>query len=65
MQKQIIEYTNQYLFPWLYGYRKGFSAQTGLFYFIKKWKLVLDKKGYVVAKLNVYGFSKRNTEINF
>ena len=80
MQKQIIDYINQYLFPLLCGYRKDFSTQTALFYFIKKWTFMLDKKGYVgtiltgiskafntinydilVAKLNPYGFSKRNT----
>ena len=80
MQKQIIGCINQYLFPLLCGHRKGFSTQTALLYFIKNWRFMLDKKGYVgailtglskefntinydlsVAKLNAYGFSKRNT----
>ena len=80
MQKQIIDYINQYIFPLLCGYVKDFSTQTALFYFIKKWTFMLDKKGYVgailmgiskafntinydilVAKLNPYGFSKKNT----
>ena len=45
MQKQIIDYINQYLSPLLCGYRKGFSAQTALPYLIEKWKFILDKKG--------------------
>ena len=51
VQKQIINFINQYLFPLLCGYRKGFSTQTVLLYFIKKWKFMLDKKGYVGAIL--------------
>ena len=47
MQKQNIDYINQYIFPLLCGYRKDFSTQAALFYFIKKWTFMLDKKGYV------------------
>ena len=51
MQKQIIDYMNQYLSPLLCGYRKGFSTQTALPYLIEKWKFMLDKKGYAVTIL--------------
>ena len=40
MQKQIIDYINQYISPLLCGYRKGFSIQTVLHYFIDKWKFI-------------------------
>ena len=36
LQKQIIDYINQYLSPLLCGYRKGFSTQTALLHFIEK-----------------------------
>ena len=62
MQKQIIDYINQYLFPLLCGYKKGFSTQTASFYFIKRWKFMVDKKGYVDAILT--GLSKALNAIN-
>ena len=40
MQKQIIEYTNQYISPLFCGYRKGFSTQTVLHYSTEKWKFI-------------------------
>ena len=40
MQKQIIDYINQYISPLLCGYRKSFSIQTVLHYFIDKWKFI-------------------------
>ena len=49
MQKQISEYINQFLSPFLCGYRKGFSTQTALVWLIKKWKHQLDKNGFVGA----------------
>ena len=51
MQKQTIEYINQYLSPLLCGYRKGFRTQTSLHYLIEKWKFMLDKKRYAGAIL--------------
>ena len=64
MQKQIIDYINQYLFPLLCEYRKGFSTQTALLYFIKKWKFMRDKKKrYVRAILTE--FSKAFNTINY
>ena len=49
MQKQISEYINQFLSPFLCGYRKGFSTQTALVWLIKKWKHQLDKNGFASA----------------
>ena len=46
MQKEIIDYINQYLSRLLCGYRTFFSKQTSLHYLIEKCKLMLDKKGY-------------------
>jgi len=46
MQKQILEYLDKFLSPYLCGYRKGFSTQTALLRLIEKWKITLDKKGY-------------------
>ena len=63
MQNQITDYINQYIFPLLCGYRKGFSIETALLYFIKKWKFMLDKKRYVGATLT--GFSKTFNTINY
>ena len=44
MQKQIIDYINQYLLPCFLDTAKGFSTQTTLLYFIEKWNFILDKK---------------------
>ena len=49
MQKQISEYINQFLSPFLCDYRKGFSTQTALVWLIKKWKHQLDKNGFAGA----------------
>ena len=38
--KQIIDYINQYIFPLLCGYKKGFSKQTALSHFFKNWKFI-------------------------
>ena len=51
MQKQRSEYINQFLSPFLCGYRKGFSIQTALVWLIEKWKNQLDKNGFVAAIL--------------
>ena len=37
---------NEYLSPYLCGYRKGFSTQTALSFLIEKWKKIVDNKGY-------------------
>ena len=46
MQKQISEYINQFLSPFLCIYRKGFSTQTALVWLIEKRKRQLDKNGF-------------------
>ena len=64
MQKQIIDYINQYLLPCFLYTAKGFSTQTTLLYFIEKWNFMLDKKEYVGAIL--VDLSKAfNTIMNF
>ena len=47
----------------LCGYRKGFSTQRALLYFVKKWKFMLDKKRYVGAILTE--FTKAFNTINY
>ena len=44
-------HVEEYLSPYLCGYRKGFSAQQALLFLLETWKNVLDKKGYVGAVL--------------
>ena len=46
MHDQISQYINNFLTPYLCGYRKGFSTQQALLSLIEKWKIVLDSKGY-------------------
>ena len=51
MLNQITTYMNEYLSPYLCGYRKGFSAQTALSFLIEKWKKIIDNTGYGAAIL--------------
>ena len=56
MQRQISHYFENYLSPYLCGYRKGFNAQHALITLIfitliEKWKISLDKHGYAGAIL--------------
>ena len=51
MHKQISEYINKFLSPYLCGYRQGFSTQQALVSLIEKWKAILDKNGYTGAVL--------------
>ena len=46
MQKQLISCIDQYLSPYLCGYRKGYNAQHALVLLLEKWKASLDKHGY-------------------
>ena len=46
MQKQFFPYFEEYLSPFLCGYRKGYSTQYALLGFIEKWKQMLDNQGY-------------------
>ena len=47
MQSQLNEHINQFLSPTFCGYRRGFSTQSVLLLLIKRWKIMLDNKGYV------------------
>ena len=40
---------NEYLSPYLCGYRKGFKMQTALSSLIEKWKQIIDNKSYGAA----------------
>ena len=51
MQKQILNYIEQYLSPFLCGYRKGYSTQTALISLLEKWKYTLDNKNFAGAVL--------------
>ena len=62
MQKQIISYIDEYLSPFLCGYRKGYSTQYALLGLIEKWKKMIDNQGYSGAVL--MDFSKAFDTIN-
>ena len=51
MLNQVTIYMNEYLSPYLCGYRKGFSTQAALCSLIEKWKQIIDNKGYGVVVL--------------
>ena len=51
MQKQLFQYIEKILSPFLCGYRKGFSTQTALLGLAEKYKASLDKKGHAGAVL--------------
>ena len=44
-------YVDNFLSPYLCGYRKGFSTHQALLSLIEKWKNIFDKKGYGSAVL--------------
>ena len=44
MQKQIAHYVENFLSPFLCGYRKGFNVQHALISLLEKWRVSLDKK---------------------
>ena len=46
MQSQISVYVEDFLSPFLCGYRKGFSAQHALLSMLEKWRKSVDKGGY-------------------
>ena len=50
-QKELFQYIEKILSPFLCGYRKGFSTQTALLGLVEKCKVSLDKKGYARAVL--------------
>ena len=51
LQKQINNYIENNLSPYLFGYRKGYSTQHALICLIEKWKNILDEKGLCGAVL--------------
>ena len=51
LHKQMSLHVEEYLSPYLCGYRKGFSTQQALLSLLERWKNVLDKKGYGGALL--------------
>ena len=51
MQKQINLHIEQYLSPYLCGYRKRYSTQYALVSLIERWKKILDSNGYAGAVL--------------
>ena len=46
MQNKLFPYLEDFLSPFLCGYRKGYSTQYALIGFIEKWKHMLDNRGY-------------------
>ena len=51
MQKQMSGYINNYISPYLCGYRNGFSSQQALMSLTENWKRILEKKGFGGAVL--------------
>ena len=45
MQKQMVNYVEEFLSPYLCGYRKGFNAQYALVAMVERWKECLDRDG--------------------
>ena len=46
MEEQIGTYVEQFLSPYLCGYRKGYSTQHAILALVEKWKEIMDRKGY-------------------
>ena len=51
MHKQMSEFLEKYISPYMCGYRKGYSTQHALLILLEKWRTILDKKGYAGAIL--------------
>ena len=51
IQKQFSSFIDEFLSPFLCGYRQGFNTQYALLSLIEKWKNTLDNKGYTGAVL--------------
>ena len=51
MQKQIVGYMENFLSPYLCGYRKNFNTQQALLGLLENWKKVLDNKDFGGAVL--------------
>ena len=63
IQKPIAYFINAKLFPYMCGYRKGFSTQYALIALIEKWKNSLDNHGYAGSVL--MDLSKAFDTINY
>ena len=46
LHTQIVTYMEEFLSPFLCGYRKGYSAQYALLALFEKWRISLDNGGY-------------------
>ena len=46
IQPQIVDYVQNFLSPFLCGYRKGYSAQHALLLMLERWRVFIDKGGY-------------------
>ena len=51
IQKQFSSFIDEFLSPYLCGYRKDFNTQYALLSLVEKWKKNLDNKGYTGAVL--------------
>ena len=51
MEEQITDCNGKFLFPFLCGYRKGFSTKYALLSLIESWRLCPDKRGFAGALL--------------
>ena len=51
IHKQINAYIDNFLSPYLCGFRKGYSTQQALISLIEKWRVTLDNKGFCGAIL--------------
>ena len=51
LQKQINEYIDKFMSPYLCGFRKGYSTQHALLALIENWKTSLDQGGYAGSLL--------------
>ena len=45
MQKQVNEFVEKHLSPYLCGYRRGYNSQYALLAMIERWKMSLDNNG--------------------
>ena len=49
LQKQITVFVDQFLYKYMFGYRKGYNTQHALITLLEKWKIILDSNGYAGA----------------
>ena len=56
MEKQLNDYIQNYLSPYVCGYRKGYCTQQALLVLVESWKNSLDNKGF--GEVILMDFSK-------